>query len=38
MRGRGGDLVNMLQAASAHSLVRESVHAAYWTQESPLLQ
>ena len=34
MRGRGGDVVNTLQAALVHSLVRESVHAAYWTQES----
>ena len=31
MRGRGGDT---LQAALVHSLVRESIHAAYWTQES----
>ena len=34
----GGDLVSTLQAALAHSPVRESVCAAYRTQESSLLQ
>ena len=38
IRGRGGDLVNTLQAALAHSQVHESVSAAYWTQESSLPQ
>ena len=34
MRRRGGDVVNTLQAALVHSLVRASVHAAFWIQES----
>ena len=37
-RMRGGDLVNMFQAALAHSPIRESLCTVYRTKESPLLQ
>ena len=38
IKGRGPQLVNILQGALAHPPVRESDWAAYKTQKSPLLQ